>query len=134
MGGYTSKFDPTILETAIDCYTRKYAQIKKLNLKQYYNSTCIEYLNYLNTYFYENVLYKNVSQEEFISEVKLILKRKDVKEAIEQVRKYKKYDENSHIAAMIHGDAKHLYEIEVEMCKKNRWKQWIKKILLKLKF
>lgn len=63
-GGFTSRYDKTLLDTARSCYLMKLKQIETLMLPNNYKvSASIEYLNYMNSFFYQEVMYNAYSKE-----------------------------------------------------------------------
>lgn len=126
-GGFTSKYDSTILETALSCYKLKKQQIQKYDKKNFIHSTAIELLNYINTYFYENVLYLKMNKEDFVKECQKVLKIKEVQEAIKILKHYDKYHTKSTDAIVDENEEK-IYENQLAEIKKNRKKNLFKKI------
>lgn len=128
-GGFTSKYDNTILETALSCYRLKQQQIQKYNLRDFIPSTAIELLNYINIYFYENVLYLNMDRINFIKDCQDVLNLNEVQEAIKIVTDWDKYH-TKFIDAILSENKEKIYENQILEKKRNRKKNLIKKILM----
>ena len=128
-GGFTSKYDNTILETALSCYRLKRQQIQKYNLSDFIPSTAIELLNYINIYFYENVLYLNMDRINFIKDCQDVLNLNEVQEAIKIVTEWDKYH-TKFIDVILSENKEKIYENQILEKKKNRKKNLIKKFLM----
>lgn len=130
-GGFTNRYDKTILDTALVGYKLKRQLIDKYKLNHFKHTTAIELLNYLNTYFLSLICYEDITFKDFSSIFYELFKRKDVIEATEIVKKENKYHRD-YIDAMLDLDSSKLYLIENLYKKRSRKRRLIKKILLKL--
>lgn len=128
-GGFTNRYDKTILDTALIGYQLKMNLIEKDHYDNFRVTTSIELLNYINTYFYDLLAYKQTSKEEFIAEVDSVINLPEVQSAKKVVCEYDKYHK-AHIDAIIEGDLKALYFITLNSIKKNKIKFLLKKLLL----
>ena len=126
-GGFTSKYDSTILKTALSCYQLKQQQIQKYGRDDFVHSTAIELLNYINTYFYENVLYLGMDKMDFIKDCQVVLKIKEVQEAIKIVKGYDQYH-TKFVDAIVDKNEEKIYENQLAEKRKNRKKNLLKKI------
>lgn len=130
-GGFTSRYDKTLLDTAKSCYSIKMEQIERLKLSdKYIISASIEYLNYLNSFFYQEVMYNDCSKERFCILANRIMNQSDVKTAVNMVQEFSKY-RNEHIDDMLNNDFDELYKIECKRLKKNKHKLFFKRLFLK---
>lgn len=130
-GGFTNRYDSTILDTALTGYQLKTAQISKYGLVQFLPHIAVELVNYLNTYFYQLVEYRVYNREQFISEAKRILALDEVLACKEQVCAYGRYH-NAYTDAILEDDYIGLYDYEVMMRKRNWKKILAKKLLLNI--
>lgn len=131
-GGYTNGYDKTILKTALTGYRLKMEQIDVWKLPQTFrDTTAIELLNYLNSYFSNLVVYEKMPLIAFVEEANRVLALPDVIEGCEIVRKYDKYH-REHIDAMLTNDSHRLYDIETAYRQANRKKLIVKSALLKI--
>ena len=130
-GGFTNRYDKTILDTALLGYKLKRQLIDKYKLNHFKHTTAIELLNYLNTYFNSLICYEDTTFEDFSSIFYELFKRKDVIEASEIVKKENKYHRD-YIDAMLDLDSSKLYNIVNINKKRTRKRRLIKKILLKI--
>ncbi len=129
-GGFTNRYDRTVLDTALVGYRLKMKQIEKYHLNHFKAYTAVELINYLNTYFYQIVEYGKLDKDSFKVEAGRVLNLSEVQEGLSIVETYKKY-KREFLDAMSKGDVDKLYNYESEMKKKN-WKRiLIKKLLLK---
>ena len=126
-GGWTNRYDPTILKTALTGYRLKKNLIEKYSLP-FIKTTSIELLNYLNTYFCCLLEYKTVSETAFKDEVNRILLFPEVKEACEVVMYG--MERFPHMEPMIRGDIDALYIIDKAIIEKNRARNAMKRIAL----
>lgn len=126
-GGFISKYDSTILKTALSCYQLKQQQIQKYGRDDFVHSTAIELLNYINTYFYENVLYLGMDKMDFIKDCQVVLKIKEVQEAIKIVKGYDQYH-TKFVDAIVDKNEEKIYENQLAEKRKNRKKNLLKKI------
>ncbi len=130
-GGFTNHYDKTILDTAMVGYRYKNKLIEQFNLHQFSHSTSIELLNYINSHFYNIVYYEGLDTSAFIRQAQKICRTPEVLKSIENVKKADSYH-NPHIDAILNHDYMTLYNVEKEYIHKNRWRNRIKNILLKL--
>lgn len=130
-GGYTNRFDKTILDTALIGYELKTKLIQTYALENFKIPTAIELLNYLNSHFYNQILHYKRKEEDFINEVKSILNMPQVTEAIEIVKDYNQYH-NPHVDSILNRDYIQLYNTENTYIKNNRIREFLKRILLNL--
>ncbi len=129
-GGFTNRYDKTILDTALVGYRLKTYQIEKYGMTQFKVSIAIELLNYLNTYFSKSVEYDVFKKDTFLSEAERVFAMSEVRESIGIVRDYNKYHKD-YIDAMLTNDFNQLYTCEVN-AKKTNWKRhMLKHIMLK---
>lgn len=129
-GGFTNRYDKTILDTALVGYRLKTYQIEKYGMTQFKVSIAIELLNYLNTYFSKSVEYDVFKKDTFLSEAERVFAMSEVRESIGIVRDYNKYHKD-YIDAMLTNDFDQLYTCEVN-AKKTNWKRhMLKHIMLK---
>lgn len=127
-GGFTNQKINKLLEAALSCYRIKMEQIQELQKKEYEHSTCVELLNYLNTYFYQLIEYDNVDKSKFVEIASNVLQIPECKHAIIVVKGSDKYH-NAHVDYMLSNDIKGLERYEREMFVRNRRKRIMKKIL-----
>lgn len=130
-GGFTNRYDKTILPTALTGYRLKMQLINHLGLSDFKHTTAIELLNYLNTYFLQYVTFDIGDREEFFKEAKQLFNTDSVIEAASIVREFNKYH-REHIDAMLDCDFQRLYEWELSLKKKTKYRRMLKKILLRL--
>ena len=130
-GGFTNRYDKTILDTALVGYRLKTCQIEKYGMSQFKVSTAIELLNYLNTYFSKSVEYDVLNKDKFLPEAERVFAMSEVRESIEIVRDYNKYH-SDYIDAMLAYDFDNLYSCEVNAQKANWKRRMAKRLLLKL--
>lgn len=129
-GGFTNRYDKTILDTALVGYRLKTYQIEKYGMTQFKVSTAIELLNYLNTYFSKSVEYDVFKKDTFLSEAERVFAMSEVRESLGIVRDYNKYHKD-YIDAMLTYDFDQLYSCEVNAKKANWKRQMLKHIMLK---
>ncbi|WP_091824678.1 glycosyltransferase family 2 protein [Prevotella sp. kh1p2] len=132
-GGFTSRYDTTLVDTALVGYQFKMNEIKKYNLPELIRSVSIEFLNYINSYFFSIVLYENVPTETFCSRAEAIALLPEMKE----VELYMRENEIqalrfAHINYMLSHDWATLYSYEKQQIKNNRLRYLLKKILLRI--
>ena len=130
-GGFTNHFDPTIKETALTGYRHKQHLIDTYNLQSFKRTTAIELLNYLNSFFYNLVLYLKVPSDVFITEARETFALPEVEESICLIKLFDDYH-NPHIDCMLKHDYQGLYEVIKTYIHQNRWRERIKKICLSL--
>ena len=130
-GGYTNQYDKTVLETALIGYNLKMKLIEKYKAYQFKVSVSVELLNYLNTHFSQLVEYKKCSKDDFITECKMIFSKKEVMEGIEIVKSFDRYH-NEYIDVVLNQDSLGLYEYEIKLAHRNRFRNFVKNNLLKL--
>ena len=130
-GGFTNRFDKTILDTALIGYKLKMAQIEKYGLQNFKHTTAVELLNYLNTYFQSLICYTAIEKEQFIHECNRIYSMKEVVESMDIVEKKNKYHRD-YIDAMLSSDYETLYDIEIQNKRNTRNRRLLKSILLKI--
>lgn len=130
-GGFTNRYDNTILDTALIGYKLKMAQIDRYRVYAYKTYVAVELINYLNTYFYQIVEHEICNKDDFEAEVRRVLSFIEVQEALNIVKAYKKYH-RKYVDAMLKGDSEGLYIYEMMTRRKNWKKRFLKKILLKV--
>ena len=129
-GGFTNRFDKTILNTALIGYKLKMAQIEKYGLLNFRHTTAVELLNYLNTYFQSLVCYTNIGEKLFINECERVYSMPEVVEGMDIVEKENKYHRD-YIDAVLCSDYKTLYGIETQVKRNTRNRRLLKSFLLK---
>lgn len=130
-GGFTNRYDKTILDTALVGYRFKRQLIDKYGLNNFKHTTAVELLNYMNTYFSSLVCYTDTDIKSFKTTFDNVINKPEVSEArciIEKVNKYHR----DYIDAMLELNPSKLYNIELNIKKKTRKKRILKEILLKL--
>lgn len=130
-GGFTNRYDKTILDTAFIGYKLKMAQIEKYELFSYKAYVAVEFVNYLNTYFYQIVEYGVLDKDGFIREARRVLSLSDVQESLAVVKNYDRYHK-VYVNAMLNRNYDELYQFEVAEKKKNWKKIFAKKLLLNI--
>ena len=130
-GGFTNKKIDKLLDVALSCYKIKMEQIGKMKKSEFEHSTCIELLNYINTYFYQLIEYDNVTREQFIEITSNVLKLPECQHAIHIVKEQNKYH-NAHVDYMLVHDVEGLERYEREIYARNQGKRIIKSILNKI--
>lgn len=130
-GGFTNRYDKTILATALTGYRLKMQQIVQWQMPQFKHSTAVELLNYLNTYFSQCVSYDVFNREQFLEEARRLFSIEEVDEASNIVKEYDKYH-REYIDAMLDRDFVRLYNYELLEKNRTKYKRIIKKILLRL--
>ena len=129
-GGFTNRFDKTILDTALIGYKLKMAQIEKYKLLNFKHITAVELLNYLNTYFQSLVLYTNIKKDSFIGECIRVFSMSEVKQGVDIVKKEDKYHRD-YIDAMLSSNYEILYNLDILVKRKTWEKRLLKRFLLK---
>ena len=130
-GGFTNRYDKSILETALIGYKLKMDQIEKYGLLSFKAYTAVELLNYLNTYFYQIVEYDVFDKAGFVAEFKKVMSLPEVKEGMSIVRDYNRYH-YEFADAFLNSDYERLYAYELMTKKNNRGKLFAKKLLLNI--
>lgn len=128
-GGLTNHFDPSIKETALTGYRHKRRLIDTYNLQSFKRTTAIELLNYLNSYFYNSILYLNTPYDVFVTEARNTLALPEVAESMSIMKQFDDYH-NPHIDCMLKHDYRGLYEINKVYIRQNYWRERIKKLCL----
>lgn len=129
-GGFTNRYDKTILDTALTGYRLKTCQIEKYGKTDFKVYTAIELLNYINTYFLESIEYNILNKDEFIIEAKRIFAVPEVVKSVSIVRDYNRYHKD-YIDAMLAYDFNRLYSCEIKTNNASWKKQMLKSFLLK---
>lgn len=129
-GGFTNRFDKTILDTAITGYRLKMCQIERYGLFSFRHTTAVELLNYLNSYFLSLVCYTNIDKTQFVNVCNNVYSLSEVIESINIVNKEDKYH-NDYIDAMLSSNYEVLFEIESQNKRNTRNKRLLKRVLLK---
>ena len=130
-GGFTNRYDKSIMDTALIGYKLKMNQIEKYRLSSFKAYTAVELLNYLNTYFYQIVEYKVFDKVGFVAEFKKVMSLPEVKEGMDIVRDYNKYH-YEYADAFLNNDSERLYAYELKTKKNNLGKLFVKKLLLNI--
>ena len=130
-GGFTNRYDKSVLETALIGYKLKMSQIDKYGLLSFKAYTAVELLNYLNTYFYQIVEYDVFDKDGFVTEFKKVMSLPEVKEGMGIVRAYDRYH-YEFADAFLNSDYERLYAYELMIKKNNRGKIFAKKLLLNI--
>jgi glycosyltransferase involved in cell wall biosynthesis len=130
-GGFTNRYDKSVLETALIGYKLKMNQIEKYGLLSFKAYTAVELLNYLNTYFYQIVEYDVFDEAGFVAEFNKVMSLPEVKGGMDIVRDYGRYH-NEFADAFLSSDHKRLYAYELTTKRNNRGKIFAKKLLLNI--
>lgn len=130
-GGFSNRFDTTILDTALIGYQYKNKLINQYGLNDFKLPTSIELLNYMNGLFFQSVEYNMLNKEEFIREVERICAMPEVIESLKIVQFYDNYH-REYIDAMLAHDYESLYIYELNYKNKHRVRRLLKNTLLKV--
>lgn len=130
-GGFSNRFDTTILDTALIGYQYKNKMINQYGLDDFKIPTSIELLNYVNGLFLQYVEYNILNKEKFISEVERICAMPEVIESLKIVQFYDNYH-REYIDTMLAHDYENLYNYELRTKNKHRIRRMIKSVLLKM--
>lgn len=129
-GGFTSRKIENMEEVALSCYRIKMEQIKKLDLWSFEIYVCYELLSYFNSVLYQEIEYENPSLIQFRQICERLFSYSETQHAISVIKKSK--FRNEHIAYMLEEDYDSLEAYERKMCKRNKAKNRVKKLLNKI--
>ncbi|MCQ2484414.1 MAG: glycosyltransferase family 2 protein [Clostridia bacterium] len=128
-GGFTAKYMPKLLDDAFSCYRIKLDKIKELNLPYDFEfTTCIELINYINSFFYQLVVYKNPTKEEFEKKANEIMSTEEFKHAVMVVQDVNTYHTDI-LDIMMSMNIDEIYKMEVERKNQEKYKLLIRRLL-----
>lgn len=110
-------------------YKYKCNLIEKYECQKFLPSISIELLHYINTYLFQEVQYNKCSYEEFTAKAEEAFNISEVRDAREYLKIYDKYHTDI-IDAILAKNTEKIYKIELEKCRKEKYKFLVKRLLL----